>query len=33
VLQVVPFDEAPQALRGVESGHALGNVVIEVPSP
>lgn len=30
ILQVVPFDEAPQALRGIESGHALGKVVIEV---
>jgi NADPH:quinone reductase-like Zn-dependent oxidoreductase len=30
ILQTVPFDEAPQALRGIESGHALGKVVIEV---
>jgi NADPH:quinone reductase-like Zn-dependent oxidoreductase len=29
ILQTVPFDEAPQALRGIESGHALGKVVIE----
>ncbi|MGH3942267.1 MAG: NADP-dependent oxidoreductase [Pseudonocardiaceae bacterium] len=28
VLQTYPFDEAPQALRAVESGHALGKIVI-----
>ncbi len=30
ILQTVAFDEAPQALRGIESGHSLGKVVIEV---
>jgi NADPH:quinone reductase-like Zn-dependent oxidoreductase len=32
ILTTVPFDEAPQALRGIESGHTLGKVVIEIPS-
>ncbi len=32
VLQTYPFDEAPQALRAVESGHVLGKIVIDVPS-
>jgi NADPH:quinone reductase-like Zn-dependent oxidoreductase len=30
VLQTYPFDEAPQALRAVESGHALGKIVIDL---
>lgn len=30
VLETYPFDEAPQALRAVESGHTLGKVVIDV---
>jgi NADPH2:quinone reductase len=30
VLQTYPFDEAPQALRAVESGHALGKIVIDM---
>jgi NADPH2:quinone reductase len=30
ILQTVTFDEAPQALRGIETGHALGKVVIEM---
>lgn len=30
VLQTYPFDDAPQALRAVESGHALGKIVIDV---
>lgn len=30
VLQTYPFDEAPQALRAVESGHALGKIVINL---
>lgn len=30
VLQTYPFDEAPQALRSVESGHVLGKVVIDL---
>lgn len=30
VLQTYPLDEAPQALRAVESGHVLGKIVIDV---
>jgi NADPH:quinone reductase len=30
VLQTYPFDEAPQALRAVESGHTLGKIVIDL---
>jgi NADPH:quinone reductase-like Zn-dependent oxidoreductase len=30
VLQTYPFEEAPQALRAVESGHALGKIVIDL---
>jgi NADPH2:quinone reductase len=30
VLQTYPFDEAPTALRAVESGHTLGKVVIDL---
>jgi NADPH:quinone reductase-like Zn-dependent oxidoreductase len=30
VLQSYPFDEAPQTLRSVESGHALGKIVIDL---
>ncbi|MBA2768799.1 MAG: NADP-dependent oxidoreductase [Sporichthyaceae bacterium] len=30
VLQTYPFDEAPQALRAVESGHVLGKIVIDL---
>ncbi|MFN2479283.1 MAG: NADP-dependent oxidoreductase [Pseudonocardiaceae bacterium] len=30
VLQTYPFDEAPQALRAVESGHAIGKIVIDL---
>jgi NADPH:quinone reductase-like Zn-dependent oxidoreductase len=30
VLQTYPFDDAPQALRAVESGHALGKIVIDL---
>jgi NADPH:quinone reductase-like Zn-dependent oxidoreductase len=30
VLQTYPFDEAPQALRAVESCHALGKIVINL---
>jgi NADPH:quinone reductase-like Zn-dependent oxidoreductase len=30
VLQTYPFDEAPQALRAVESGHSLGKIVIDL---
>lgn len=30
VLQTYPFGEAPQALRAVESGHALGKIVIDL---
>jgi NADPH2:quinone reductase len=30
VLQTYPFDEAPHALRSVESGHVLGKVVIDM---
>lgn len=30
VLQTYPFDEAPQALRSVESGHTLGKIVIDL---
>ncbi|MGH3795876.1 MAG: NADP-dependent oxidoreductase [Pseudonocardiaceae bacterium] len=30
VLQTYPFDEASQALRAVESGHALGKIVIDL---
>lgn len=30
ILTTVPFDDAPQALRGIESGHTLGKVVISV---
>lgn len=30
VLQTYPFDEAPQALRSVESGHVRGKVVIDM---
>lgn len=30
VLQSYPFDEAPQALRAVESGHVLGKIVIDL---
>src|SRR5918998_134508 len=30
VLQTYPFDEAPRALRAVESGHTLGKIVIDL---
>jgi NADPH:quinone reductase-like Zn-dependent oxidoreductase len=30
VLQTYPFDQAPQALRAVESGHTLGKIVIDL---
>lgn len=30
ILQTYPFDQAPQALRAVESGHALGKIVIDL---
>jgi NADPH:quinone reductase-like Zn-dependent oxidoreductase len=30
VLQTYPFNEAPQALRAVESGHTLGKIVIDL---
>jgi NADPH:quinone reductase-like Zn-dependent oxidoreductase len=30
VLQSYPFDEAPRALRAVESGHVLGKIVIDL---
>ncbi|MGH3568819.1 MAG: NADP-dependent oxidoreductase [Pseudonocardia sp.] len=30
VLQTYPFDDAPQALRAVESGHVLGKIVIDL---
>jgi hypothetical protein len=29
-LQTYPFDQAPQALRAVESGHTLGKIVIDL---
>lgn len=32
VLQTYPFDDAAQALRSIESGHTLGQIVIELPS-
>ena len=30
VLQTYPFDDAPQALRAVESGHVLGKIVVDL---
>lgn len=30
VLQTYPFDQAEQALRAVESGHALAKIVIDL---
>lgn len=30
ILQTYPFDEAPQALRAVESGHTIGKIVIDL---
>lgn len=30
VLQTYPFDQAPQALRAMESGHTLGKIVIDL---
>ncbi|ROQ66598.1 NADPH:quinone reductase-like Zn-dependent oxidoreductase [Streptomyces sp. 840.1] len=33
VTRVVPFEQAPLAVRAVESGHSLGKTVLEMPPP